>query len=318
MLDRETDDTIRSVVTGRLGRSRRTAGFIDDVIAETHLRLLRRLEAARTGDDDPVAHLPSYARTIAANACHELLRREFPDRARLRNKIRYVLTHHPGLSLTETAPGLWHSQAVRLRRPAAAGSTRQLVDSPHTFASTRRIDTRAPLGSLLPALLEACEAPVELDELVDAVALLLGVSDAQAIPPSRRDDGAQIEIPDPAPTVLTQMEQREVLRAVWTELCALPHRQRSALLLNLRDADGSAMLQTLPATGVVTREGIAKALGLSDAELTQLWPDLPLDDLAIAARLGISRQQVINLRKSGRARLARRTGNIPPRPSSTR
>jgi len=33
---------------------------------------------------------------------------------------------------------------------------------------------------------------------------------------------------------------------------------------------------------------------------------LPLEDAAIAERLGLTRQQVINLRKSARARLARR------------
>jgi hypothetical protein len=41
-------------------------------------------------------------------------------------------------------------------------------------------------------------------------------------------------------------------------------------------------------------------------DLDELWDELPLDDLKIAARLGMTRQQVINLRKSARARLARR------------
>ena len=41
-------------------------------------------------------------------------------------------------------------------------------------------------------------------------------------------------------------------------------------------------------------------------ELAALWPDLPLEDAAIAERLGLTRQQVINLRKSARARLGRR------------
>ena len=51
---------------------------------------------------------------------------------------------------------------------------------------------------------------------------------------------------------------------------------------------------------------IAAALEIPERDLARLWPDLPLDDLWIAARMGITRQQVINLRKSGRARLARR------------
>jgi hypothetical protein len=42
------------------------------------------------------------------------------------------------------------------------------------------------------------------------------------------------------------------------------------------------------------------------AQLATLWPRLPLSDLEIAAALNVGRQQVINLRKSARARLQRR------------
>jgi hypothetical protein len=41
-------------------------------------------------------------------------------------------------------------------------------------------------------------------------------------------------------------------------------------------------------------------------DLAGLWPELPLDDARIAERLALKRQQVINLRKSGRERLSRR------------
>ncbi|MGE3340292.1 MAG: hypothetical protein AB7N54_21040, partial [Alphaproteobacteria bacterium] len=71
---------------------------------------------------------------------------------------------------------------------------------------------------------------------------------------------------------------------------------------------GSSVLQMLPATGVVAREGIAAALDLDPRDLDVLWPVLPVDDETIATRLGLTRQQVINLRKAGRARLARRLG----------
>jgi hypothetical protein len=41
-------------------------------------------------------------------------------------------------------------------------------------------------------------------------------------------------------------------------------------------------------------------------DLAGLWHELPLDDRRIAERLAVTRQQVINLRKAARARLARR------------
>jgi hypothetical protein len=40
--------------------------------------------------------------------------------------------------------------------------------------------------------------------------------------------------------------------------------------------------------------------------LRELWPTLPRDDQWIADRLGVTRRQVINLRKCARERLARR------------
>ena len=42
-------------------------------------------------------------------------------------------------------------------------------------------------------------------------------------------------------------------------------------------------------------------------ELQLRWPELPFDDNTIAALLGATRQQVINLRKCARERLRRRS-----------
>jgi hypothetical protein len=51
---------------------------------------------------------------------------------------------------------------------------------------------------------------------------------------------------------------------------------------------------------------IAQTLAMSPDEFSGLWNQLPLDDGAIAARLGATRQRVINLRQAARKRLARR------------
>ena len=50
---------------------------------------------------------------------------------------------------------------------------------------------------------------------------------------------------------------------------------------------------------------IAELLERSPQEFHGLWNRLPLDDLSIAQLLGLTRQQVINLRKSARERLSR-------------
>ena len=55
---------------------------------------------------------------------------------------------------------------------------------------------------------------------------------------------------------------------------------------------------------------MAVVLAISEEELARIWNRMPLDDLAIAARLELTRQQVINLRQSARVRLARRMSQL--------
>ena len=66
----------------------------------------------------------------------------------------------------------------------------------------------------------------------------------------------------------------------------------------------------LPATGIATFEQIAQILEIPAAQFEQLWTDLPLDDLHIAAYLVATRQQVINLRKTARERLLKRMNGL--------
>lgn len=281
------------------------------------MRFVARLQAWRRGEDEPIDNLAGYARTLSVHTCYGVLRREFPERTRLRNKIRYVVTHQAGVVLEESPAGTWQCRVSSLRQAPAPGSTRAWIEDPVSTAERFGLSPAMPLPSLVIAILQRCDTPVDLDDLVDGLARVIGIADA---PPPRTDSDMEgvVEIRDQTPDIAEILMHRQALNAVWTEVLQLPERQRSALLLNLRDGQGGALIQTLPATGVTSKAAIAEALMLTADELDRLWPDLPLDDLRIAERLGITRQQVINLRKSGRARLARRVaGNIHPAPSSS-
>jgi hypothetical protein len=102
------------------------------------------------------------------------------------------------------------------------------------------------------------------------------------------------------------LEQQSHLRQLWQELRLLPRGQRVAVLLNLRGADGEEMLSFLPLIGIAAIAEIAQVLEMPAQKLAEMWNDLPWSDQRIADLLGITRQQVINLRKSGRERLLRR------------
>ena len=90
-----------------------------------------------------------------------------------------------------------------------------------------------------------------------------------------------------------------------TEVLLLPTRHRQALLLSSRAPDGAALWLAVD-LGIASFAEVAGALEISPQALSELWNRLPLEDLEIATRLGLDRQQVINLRCTARERLVRR------------
>jgi len=137
------------------------------------------------------------------------------------------------------------------------------------------------------------------------VAALQGISD-QPIESLADDEDASFEPAAVEPDPAWRVEKKFFLQRLWDELQQLPLNQRIALLLNLKDASGFGAITLFPATGIATVRQLAAALEISADELAKMWNDLPFEDSRIAELTGLTRQQVINTRKSGRERLARR------------
>jgi hypothetical protein len=171
-----------------------------------------------------------------------------------------------------------------------------------------RTESEAILG-LLESIFHRAGAPIELDDLVD-LALMLGKPGDQKPAGSAAVSG----LTDRGSSMVTILEQRIYLGRLWTEIGDLPVRQRHALLLNLRDEQGRDLTTLLVNARIVTLSEVARVLGISNEEVAGLWSRLPLDDAMIAGRLGIDRQQVINLRTSARRRLLRRIKRLEEPP----
>lgn len=268
---------------------------LEDISSDAMMRVLRALRDLRAdAEREPIQNLEAYAARVASHACHEYFRRRSPQRTRLRNRVWYLLSRDPTLTLDRTPTGGWRSGL------AAAGDGRGRI-RPRPTTGDRR------LRDLVCALLVRHGRALELNELVDLVARELGIRD---LPGDGSAGGAAADVdslPDRgARPPLDTLERLEYLARLWTEIRGLPLRQRTALLLNLRDAAGGDALDLLPLTGTASLREIAGALDMDAEDLARLWPALPLDDRHIAERLGVSRQQVINLRKAARARLGRR------------
>lgn len=270
---------------------------IQEIGSLVALRLIRKLRAAAIFEEHAILTLQSYVSRLAYNAWHDYRRMRYPERYRLKRSLRYVTTRDSGVLLWD----MLETQVIGLSQwngnPAGT-----VADAPARFTATPVMCDRSQPGAALRAILERIGHPVVFDALVDIVAELWNVHDAGT------ESG---EFPaDDRPNQLSALEQREFMEGLWLEIQTLPQNQRSALLLNLRDSAGSNALTLFLLLNVTDVGGIARALGLSEDELNELWDRLPLDDLTIAERLNLTRQQVINLRKAGRKRLGRRTATM--------
>jgi hypothetical protein len=174
-------------------------------------------------------------------------------------------------------------------------------------------DARDVVRDKLAKFFSLCGGPVTFDDLIDRVVGEMKLTDqvGMAEIDLESTDLADMLV-DPLPGADKIIESVEGVRLLWDGVLELPTRHRKALLLNLRDHCGDNALITLTLTGVAGLRDIASALEIPVAELVEIWNSLPWDDRRIGEHMGLERQQVINLRQTARARLARwrdTTGN---------
>jgi hypothetical protein len=265
---------------------------LEEISSLAAIKLIRKVRAAALYEEHAVRVLGDYLATLTYNALYDFRRHRYPERHRLKRNLRYLLTRDPAFALWETPQSVvaglspWKGQPPN---PAAL-LTR--------FSATDAMREKARPREALQAILQRIGDPVAFDRLVDLVAELWDVRDVVV--------ESDIDPVDDQPDQLSSLEQREYLENLWSEIRELPDAQRTALLLNLRDSGGGNALTLFLLLNIAGVAEVARMAGLSEEELNELWETLPLDDFTIAARLRLTRQQVINLRKSARTRLARR------------
>jgi hypothetical protein len=279
------EQTIRRVIAQRFRRDR--IGFLrdderEDLSASAMLRVLQRLRS----EQDAIVNLDSYVATVTLHTCDDLVREKLPRRTAAKNRICYVLGRDARFAQWtidgETVCGFstWRGMQTAARTIA--------MDDIRKLAGDR--DVRR----LLSAILFAAQQPVELEAIVNAAAELWQMIDRPALV---LDDVTNLA----SSAETTRVDDRDFLERLWEEIRLLNREQRAALLLNLRDDSGSAT-ELFALLGVASVDEILDTAGMS----RDTWSELPIDDLRIAAMLGLTRQQVINLRKAARERLRRR------------
>lgn len=265
-----------------------------DLESMIRLRLLHKFRRIAASPHHGIEDVERYVATVSYNVVNDYLRRRFPERTRHKNRLRYVLAHDPRLALWNTQVG--PVGGLKEWQGSATAATAVAQGPDQTTRAMR--DKRRPADAL-HALFIGGGAPVELEALVDYTAALWNVPLGPA----------EVELVDEHEALPAQIERREFLRALWREIEQLLPMQRKALLLNLRGEETANVIAFVVLTGTARFDDVAAALGMTAEELSAIWNDLPLNDLRIAGLLSVTRQQVINLRKSARERLRRRLGN---------
>lgn len=267
---------------------------VADVRSTVYVRLLNRLRNVVPGSE-AIENVEGFVVTVTTNTANDFLRQRYPQRTRLKNRIRYLLTHDERLSL-------WNSSG----RLVAGLSTQQDQAVTRVSLTSTQFDEIATDASdgrrALEAIFERIGSPLYLDDLLRLAEVLWNIRDIH------HESGT--DLPSSAPSAAEQLEQRSELESLWREVLLLPVSQRAALLLNLRDGDGGNALALIILLGISSFDDVALAVGLEPERLAALWETLPMPDSAIAQSLELTRQQIINLRKAARGRLHRRMATL--------
>lgn len=290
-------DTVRAVLRRKSGMSLRdddprpanleALELVHDVVA----RLWEREVDA--GADTP-ADAAAFAATVAHNAWSDHLRRKYPRRTSLKNRLRYFLGHQPKYRIWESADGDsvagLHAWQVTGRAAADPARLRAWTgaDGQRAAGLPRDSVPKKPMEScgaddwdrLLAALFEQSQAPLVLDDLVRVVALLLDLQEDRVESLSGSDEDGDLDPADTeTPGPERRAEVRAMLRQLWGAVRALRPDYRLAYLLNIPGAGKTrGDIEVFALHGVASIEEIAAAIGLDAAQYQRLFAQLPLDD----------------------------------------
>jgi DNA-directed RNA polymerase specialized sigma24 family protein len=159
----------------------------EDVYSSSVIDLIGHLWSVKsTADLQPMTDFPGYVARIAFNAFALHMRRQCPQRHRLRRKL-WFLTQG---DLPASGFAIWREptsgaqvfgfEAWRGRVPQQSGNCRQWKEDPKSFERSefRQGDISAcPLPDLIARILNWADSPLELDDLTNGLVEILGLKE---------------------------------------------------------------------------------------------------------------------------------------------
>src|SRR5436190_12971326 len=316
LITTHVEPVIQGVIRHKLHFNSGNAGEqaeADDIRQEVVLQLVVELRKFyRHPQTNAIGDVRGLAAVIAYRTCSRWMRRQFPERHALKQRLYYLLTRQSGFALWQNENkkmmagfAAWQGQ----KHAADSEALKSLSDNERLLVQIRLLWSRsqkAEPSDTLAAIFDHLGGPIEFDQLISELAALLFIRDQPFESTDKEENAIALAAASESTDTTWQLEKRVFLQRLWEEVRQLPLNQRAALLLNLKDADGRGCIALFPAAGIATLRELAETVGVSAEEFTELWNELPLEDVRIAERFRLKRQQVINLRKSARERLKRR------------
>ncbi len=313
LIDEHADPIIKKILRSKLrvslnGRGSQENQDALEIAGDLRATIISTLRDLRQNPKQtPIASFPDFVAIKTYSACADYFRERHPQRWRLKGLLRRRLRQNPRFALWQAEDKRWYA-GFSVRQETR--STAELLDATDFVpADDQFSDAQMKSDEFLGDLFERRGGPIGFDEVVSIAAETWHIHDHPA-------ESTDISGPEShqfvssEPRIDLALEQRLFFQQVWLEVCQLPVLQRAALLLNLRDSSDGGVISFLPFLGVASKEDLARLLEMPYANFQKLWNELPLDDSRIAQMFGITRQQVINLRKTARERLARRMRKV--------
>lgn len=305
LMEKHVDPAIRRVVRAKLHATLLVEDEhaenedAKDLVSEVRAVTLRAM-ARNTGTHN-IENVVSYASRIATNVCNQYFREKYPRFFRLKNGVRYILTHDTRFALWKTADGVWICGLKEWAGRAGTPGTVDLVSMLRANVEPAAISPESfKLLDVVAKAVELLDGPILYGVIVKAIYEILEIDE------STEDFSDERPIRSHRDKIPERVEQKQLLETLWKGICDLPLRHRTSLLLNLRNERSESVIELFPLMRIASIKQIAEVLEIQAERFAEMWNDLPWDDNRISEHLGITRQQVINLRQSARAKLRRR------------
>ena len=272
----------------------------EDLYQEVIAKLVKILNDIRTQKKTvSIMDFRQYASKVAVNACNDYLRSKYPSRTRLKDKVRDALERHPDFDIwkseqAETVCGFatWRN----LVKPGLYYErVRKLEEHPELIRQELfgQIDSqKISLLDVIANIFNWVKCPIELDSLINAVAIALDIKEQQ-FEPLEDDSGLSIsESSESISKYNDVLEERVALQKLWDEIRQMPAQQRETFIYIFTDSKGDDLLTLLFHAGVTTPSKMAQELGMPLDRLMAIWKGMPMRNKDVADLLGVERQQV--------------------------